>query len=136
VLPADDDLDVLVKRRQPVHQPFDGEALQLVATKRRNLRLRQSQQLRVHDLRHTFATLLLQAGAPITSVSQQIGHADASITLRVYAQYLPDPSRKDVDLLDTQPSAPPAQPDKAIGEFEGSGVAEMFGKEWWPAQSR
>lgn len=53
-------------------------------------------QMRIHDLRHTFATLLLQAGAPITYVSQQLGHADASITLRVYAHYLPDPSRKDV----------------------------------------
>jgi hypothetical protein len=30
------DLDILVERRQQVHQAFDGEALQLVATKRRN----------------------------------------------------------------------------------------------------
>lgn len=37
---------------------------------------------RVHELRHTFASLLLQAGAPITYVSQQLGHADASITLQ------------------------------------------------------
>ena len=35
----------------------------------------------VHDLRHTFANLLLQAGAPITYGSKQLGHADASITL-------------------------------------------------------
>ena len=42
-------------------------------------------QIRIHDLRHTYATLLLSAGAPITYVSQQLGHGDASITLRVYA---------------------------------------------------
>ena len=30
--------------------------------------------IRIHDLRHTYATLLLQAGAPITYVSAQLGH--------------------------------------------------------------
>ena len=34
-------------------------------------------QVRIHDLRHTYATLLLKAGAPITYVSQQLGHRDA-----------------------------------------------------------
>lgn len=57
-----------------------------------------------------------------------LGHADASITLRVYAHYLPDPSLKDVDLLDTQPSATPAQPAEAIAASEDSEVAELFGK--------
>jgi integrase len=41
--------------------------------------------IRIHDLRHTYATSLLQAGAPITYVSAQLGHRDASITLRAYA---------------------------------------------------
>ena len=39
------DLDILVERRQQVHQAFDGEARQLVVTKRRDLRLRHSQHL-------------------------------------------------------------------------------------------
>ena len=34
-------------------------------------------------MRHTFASLLLAAGEPITYVSRQLGHRDASITLRV-----------------------------------------------------
>jgi integrase len=38
-----------------------------------------------HQMRHTFASLLLQDSAPITYVSQQLGHRDASMTLRVYA---------------------------------------------------
>jgi integrase len=50
--------------------------------------------IRIDDLRHTTATLLLQTGAPITYVSQQLGHRDASITLRVYAHWLPDASRR------------------------------------------
>ncbi len=37
------DLDVLVERRQQVHQAFDGEARQLVVTERRDLGLRDSE---------------------------------------------------------------------------------------------
>ena len=54
-----------------------------------------------HQMRHTFASLLLQAGVPITYVSQQLGHRDASITLRVYAHWLPDATAdRGVDRLD------------------------------------
>ena len=35
-----------------------------------------------HQMRHTFASQLLQDGAPITYVSRQLGHKDAAITLR------------------------------------------------------
>src|SRR5206468_2906154 len=66
-----------------------------------------------HQMRHTFASLLLQDGAPITYVSRQLGHKDASITLRIYAHWLPDASReKLVNLLDdTHLSASQTHPD-------------------------
>ena len=38
-----------------------------------------------HDLRHTFASLLVSHGADVVHVPRQLGHADPSITLRVYA---------------------------------------------------
>ena len=44
-LSPDHNLDVLVERRQQVHQAFHGEARELVVTKRRYLRLRHSQRL-------------------------------------------------------------------------------------------
>ena len=60
-----------------------------------------------HQMRHTFASLLLQAGVPITYVSQQLGHRDASITLRVYAHWLPEVGgEKGVDQLDTDATHP------------------------------
>ena len=40
---------------------------------------------RLHDLRHAAATLMLGAGVPIHTVSARLGHANAGITLRVYA---------------------------------------------------
>jgi len=45
---------------------------------------------RFHDLRHTTASLLLGEGVPVPVVSQLLGHADSSITLKVYAHMLPD----------------------------------------------
>ena len=42
--------------------------------------------LRAEKRRHTYASLLLAAGAPITYVSAQLGHANASTTLRYYAK--------------------------------------------------
>ena len=55
---------------------------------------------RLYDLRHTFASLLLAAGAPITYVSAQLGHVNPSTTLRYYARWIPSKGQRWVDLLD------------------------------------
>lgn len=39
-------------------------------------------QLRMHDLRHTFASLLINAGASLYSVQQSLGHSDPKTTMR------------------------------------------------------
>jgi integrase len=46
------------------------------------------QDIRWHDLRHTFASLLIAGGANITFVSRQLGHTSSQITLGVYAHLL------------------------------------------------
>ena len=40
--------------------------------------------IRFHDLRHTFATLALQNGVDIKTISSMLGHYDAGFTLRTY----------------------------------------------------
>ncbi|MBW3663391.1 MAG: site-specific integrase [Actinobacteria bacterium] len=45
--------------------------------------------LRLHDLRHTHASLLLAQGVPVKVVSERLGHASVQITLDVYAHVLP-----------------------------------------------
>ena len=40
--------------------------------------------IRLHDARHTAATLMLRAGIPVKVVSQRLGHADVAVTMRVY----------------------------------------------------
>jgi integrase len=44
--------------------------------------------LRVHDLRHSFGSHLLAAGAPLELVAERMGHANATITLSVYRHVL------------------------------------------------
>ena len=43
-----------------------------------------------HDLRHTFASVALDAGMDATVLAEILGHADASVTLRTYAHALPN----------------------------------------------
>jgi integrase len=49
--------------------------------------------IRLHDLRHTYATVALSSGEPITVVSRRLGHATVSITLDVYSHVLPTDDR-------------------------------------------
>jgi integrase len=45
--------------------------------------------IRLHDLRHTHATLMLKAGVHPKVVSERLGHASVSITLDTYSHMLP-----------------------------------------------
>jgi len=45
--------------------------------------------IRFHDMRHTHATLLLQEGEAVHTVSARLGHANAAITLSIYAHVTP-----------------------------------------------
>lgn len=50
--------------------------------------------LRIHDLRHTYASLALQRGVPLLVVSRQLGHASIAITADVYGHLLPDATKE------------------------------------------
>ena len=45
--------------------------------------------IRLHDLRHTHATLLIKAGVPVKVVSERLGHAKAAFTIETYQHVLP-----------------------------------------------
>ena len=45
--------------------------------------------IRLHDVRHSYATAALASGVPVKVVSQRIGHADVGVTLKVYAHVMP-----------------------------------------------
>ena len=56
---------------------------------RRAVKLSLLPTIRLHDLRHTHATLALQAGIHPKVVSERLGHATVSITLDTYSHAIP-----------------------------------------------
>jgi len=61
--------------------------------------------LTFHALRHTAATLMLEAGTHIRVVADRLGHADPAVTLRVYSHVTPTMQRAASDELDAVLSA-------------------------------
>lgn len=88
---ARDDAYVLANLDGSVRQPerFSRRFVAAVVTTRRALGEDRLSKIRLHDLRHTHATLLLAAGIPVKVVSERLGHANAMITLGIYAHVMP-----------------------------------------------
>jgi integrase len=63
--------------------------------------------IRLHDLRHTFGSLLIQSGAPIVYVKEQMGHSSIQVTVDTYGHLIPGANVSYVDRLDgiAEPSA-------------------------------
>jgi len=69
-------------------------------------------EIRLHDIRHTFASLLLSDGASPVYVKEQMGHSSIQITVDIYGHLIPSSNREMVNRLDSQPSATYPQPAK------------------------
>ena len=66
--------------------------------------------VRFHDLRHTFASLLLQNRESPAYVKEQMGHSSIQVTVDVYGHLIPGANRQLSTAWTTQPEATPAQP--------------------------
>ena len=56
--------------------------------------------LRFHDLRHTFATLALQNGVDVKTVSGMLGHYSAGFTLDTYAHVTTSAQRRAAEAME------------------------------------
>lgn len=56
--------------------------------------------IRIHDLRHTFASLLIQNGESLAYVKEQMGHHSIQVTVDTYGHLVPGGNRQAVDKLD------------------------------------
>ena len=79
--------------------------------------------IRFHDLRHTFGSLLIQDGASLTYVKEQMGHSSIQVTVDVYGHLVPGANIAWVDRLDAETSqqqnATPAQPEAKKAPDQG-----------------
>lgn len=55
--------------------------------------------IRFHDLRHTHATLALQAGVHPKVISERLGHSSITITLEIYSHALPSMQREAAEAI-------------------------------------
>mgnify|MGYP001684909077 CR=1 FL=1 len=53
----------------------------------------------LHDLRHAYATFLIARGVDVKTVSSLMGHADATVTLNVYASADPAARRQAAEVV-------------------------------------
>lgn len=55
--------------------------------------------MRIHDLRHGVATMMLSSGAPMKVISEQLGHRTAALTQKTYAHVVPQVQREALDKI-------------------------------------
>jgi integrase len=67
----------------PIHPDFFSQSWE------RLLKASEFRRIRLHDLRHTHATILLKAGVPVKVVSERLGHSSPAFTMTVYQHVLP-----------------------------------------------
>jgi integrase len=88
-----------LRRRVPWARPEhfivlgpDGEPIhpdRLSQLFRKHVRQLGLKPIRLHDLRHTHASLLLKEGVPVKVVTERLGHADTGFTMHTYQHVLP-----------------------------------------------
>ncbi|MCU1393491.1 MAG: hypothetical protein JWM34_1919 [Ilumatobacteraceae bacterium] len=80
---ADDEFVFTHPDGGPIHPDFYSQSWQ------RLMRDSELRTIRLHDLRHTHATILLKAGVPVKVVSERLGHSSPAFTMTVYQHVLP-----------------------------------------------
>jgi len=71
--------------------------------------------IRLHDLRHIHATILLKAGIHPKIVQERLGHSSIATTLDIYSHTIPRLQKAAVERLDTL--LPKAEPEENVGKF-------------------
>lgn len=79
----DHDLVAAKENGTPIHPHSFSQTFERLI-KRAGVRM-----IRLHDLRHTHATLALKAGVPVKVVSERLGHESPAFTLKQYAHVIP-----------------------------------------------
>jgi integrase len=68
--------------------------------------------IRLNDLRHTHATLMLKHGVPLKVVSERLGHSTPAFTMAVYQHVLPGMQRDAANTFARLIT--PVDPDKTV----------------------
>jgi integrase len=119
--------------RAPVFTSPSGAPLRLNNFRRRAwwpavARARLPSGLRIHDLRHTCASLMVRRGANVKAVQQQLGHSTPMVTLGTYTHLFPDDLDQVMEALDAGHRAARMRPQRGpeVVALSGSGHEKGF----------
>ncbi|MFA6862181.1 MAG: tyrosine-type recombinase/integrase [Bacilli bacterium] len=62
--------------------------------------------IRIHDLRHSYVSMLIQANVPITVIAKLAGHSSPDITYKIYGHLLPQTKNEAVTAIESLLKAP------------------------------
>jgi integrase len=113
-VPKWDDCEYVFANPDTRHRWFDIKVAWAFTVRRSKVK-----NFRFHDLRHTFASRLVQRGVQIQAVQELLGHATLEMTQR-YAHLAPGDLRRAVDLLARKITT---QPTTQVGGVKGAKVA-------------
>lgn len=68
-------------------------------TMEKHIKLSSVKKIRIHDLRHSHVSLLINMGINIFEISKRVGHANPSITSKIYAHVYTESGKKIANLL-------------------------------------
>jgi integrase len=86
-------LVICAENGSPIHpQSFSHAFAKAIA--RAGLR-----KIRLHDLRHTHATIAVKAGVPVKVISERLGHESPAFTLKQYAHVVPGMQAEAAELI-------------------------------------
>ena len=72
-------------------------------------------EIRIHDMRHTYASLLLSEGISPVYVKEQLGHSSIQMTVDIYGTWIPNSNRTAVNRLDASREAKTEQAATQVG---------------------
>lgn len=81
--------------------------------------------LRIHDLRHTCAALLIAQGAHPKAIQAQLGHSSIQVTLDLYGHLFPDDMDRLAEQLDAAHEAASGQIAASVRPGDGAEVIEL-----------
>lgn len=100
-------------KKEPNQRMFVVTGATVAAHLRKLLKELDIPKVTVHGLRHSHASYLLYKGVSINYVSARLGHADVSITQKVYAHMLKEEKNREqdrtIELLSMSPNVPTAK---------------------------
>jgi integrase len=94
------------------------EPTNLIRRFKKLLKIAELPDIRIHDLRHTSATLLLLRGVNPKVVCERLGHVDISTTLQIYSHVLPSLQANAAILIDDQLEKTSEFPTKSLDAGE------------------